>query len=138
MRFNPGSRFIVLFSRTLTADEMLEAFLGPELINVDVPVVSGDAKVGCVLKCSTGKWSLPHPFSDVENGYQHFEYRWCRSPPNPIEEWELIPSATSSEYRVSEEDVQRRLHCVVRGLNDGGFDEAADTPSNSIGPISVA
>lgn len=136
MRFNPESRSVVFFSRFLTVSEMSAAFYGPEPVNVEGPTIRGDAIVDSVLSCSEGEWRLPDPYAHLENGLKHYEFQWFRSKRNVKDGWETILSETGREYRVTNDDIGRKIRCLVRGMNDGGFDQSADTWSNSIGPIS--
>lgn len=135
MSFNPEGRILVFFSRHLSADEMQEAYDGPELVNVTPPKLHGLPKVGSTLTCLPGIWSLPDHLAGMENGAPKFEYRWYRSTSNRGACWKALTDKEGATYSVVDDDRGCYLKCVVRGLNDGGFDRAADTDSNTVGPI---
>ncbi len=68
-----------------------------------VPVISGKAKVGAVLKAKPGAWS-PKPTS--------FKYQWYRS-------GKAIPKATKSSYKLVKADAGKTIKVKVTGVKSG-------------------
>ncbi|MGH2754406.1 MAG: hypothetical protein ACRDLB_08210, partial [Actinomycetota bacterium] len=76
----------------------------PPPIKKKIPKITGEARVGERLTCSTGKW---------RNKPTGYDFLWQRgSAP--------IIGATKKLYRPTTDDVGRKLSCLVRARNSYG------------------
>jgi hypothetical protein len=82
-------------------------------VDIAAPAITGSAKAGATLSCSTGTWA---------NGPTSFAYQWSRNR-TPI------AGATSHTYRVQNSDEQLTITCTVTAANAAG----AGTPATSKG-----
>lgn len=124
----------------LDSDDVGESYAGPELVNTVAPVLSGDAEIGGTLSVTNGTWALPSPFTAGFNGTPSYTYRWTRSDDESGTNETDIPGATNNTYSPTAADAEKFLRPYVRGHNDGGYDEAADTPaamSSQIPPLTL-
>ena len=80
------------------------------------PIVSGTAKAGRTLSCSTGSWSGP-PTS--------FAYQWYRDG-TPIQ------GARSSTYKVQRSDEGLSITCSVIASNDSGMSDVSPSASVAV------
>ena len=86
--------------------------------NTALPVISGTAKAGSTLSCSTGSWT-EDPSS--------FKYQWSR-------DGTPIVGATGASYKVQKGDEQLKLTCTVTASNAKG----PSSPATSKGvPVPV-
>ena len=74
------------------------------------PVLSGNAKVGSVLKCTSGTWT----------GKPTYRFQWKRG-------GKLLPGATTSNYRVVRGDAGQKLTCTVTATNSAGSDSSSSS-----------
>lgn len=133
--FNGKLAGIGLFSRSLSETEFTKCYTGPEPINTSAPVVAGLETVGSILACTTGTWGLDAPFSSGSNGTITYEYQWTRSDDATGTNETDITGATRNIYQLTSADQGKYIRCLVRGINDGGYDALADTNSNFTGAI---
>jgi hypothetical protein len=82
---------------------------------VEAPQLSGKAVVDETLACSNGTW---------ENEPTGFTYKWQRSATG-TGGWANIGGATSSTYKLTDDDDQEYVRCVVTASNPSGSAEAA-------------
>jgi hypothetical protein len=82
-------------------------------VDIAAPAITGSAKAGATLSCSTGTWA---------NGPTSFAYQWSRNR-TPI------AGATSHTYKVQNSDEQLTITCTVTAANAAG----AGTPATSKG-----
>ena len=106
-----------------------ELYAGSEPINTSAPVASGDGIAGSVHSCTSGAWST---HDAIANGIVTYSYQWTRSDDGIGTNEVDIGGATNSTYTTAAADSGKHVRCRVRATNDGGFDSAADTPSNFI------
>ncbi len=92
----------------------------PTIVNGSEPKVSGEAKVGATLSCSSGAWN---------GSPTEFTYRWLRTKSG--EAAETIKGATSSTYVVVGEDQGDAVSCKVTASNSAGSSAPAAS-SNSV------
>lgn len=84
--------------------------------NYELPVVTGIAKVGYTLSCSTGQWtSFPSSFS----------YQWQQGTSN-------IGGATSSTYTIVSGDIGFTIRCVVTATNAIGSTAATTASTGTV------
>lgn len=88
-------------------------------VNTSAPVVSGTARVGSTLSCSTGSW---------DNEPTSYAYQWLR-------DGDPISGATSSAYVLIEADEGADISCAVTASNSAG---SASQVSNEVGPVEEA
>lgn len=93
---------------------------GSAPVNTSAPVVSGTARVGSTLSCSTGSWN---------NEPASYAYQWKYVGGG------AISGATSSTYEAQEEDIGEEIYCTVTATNAGGV---ATADSNAVGPVEEA
>lgn len=87
-------------------------------VNTSAPVVSGTAREGSTLSCSTGSW---------DNEPTSYGYQWYYADGDVA-----IIGATSSSYLVQAGDVGEEIYCVVTATNAAG---SASQDSNTVGPV---
>jgi hypothetical protein len=92
---NPGST-----SSTSAAKKVGQ---GPALKTTKAPTITGTAKVGSTLTCTSGKWS---PKATA------YSYRWNRG-------GTAIKRATKSKYKVTNKDKGKKLTCTVTAKATG-------------------
>ena len=86
-------------------------------VNSVSPSVSGTAKVGGTLTCSTGTWTGEAPIS--------YAYQWQRGTTD-------ISGATSSSYTAVSGDAGFTLRCKVTASNFGGSGTPAYTANTAV------
>lgn len=86
-------------------------------VNSVSPSVSGTAKVGGTLTCSTGTWTGEAPIS--------YAYQWQRGTTD-------ISGATSSSYTAVSGDTGFTLRCKVTASNSGGDGTPAYTANTAV------
>lgn len=91
---------------------------GSAPVNTSAPVVSGTAREGSTLSCSTGSW---------DNEPTSYSYQWYYADGDVA-----IIGATSSSYLVQAGDVGEEIYCVVTATNAGG---SSSQDSNTVGPV---
>jgi hypothetical protein len=84
--------------------------------NTALPVISGTAKAGSTLACSTGSWTQD-PSS--------FKYQWSR-------DGTPIVGATGASYKVQASDEQLKLTCTVIASNAKGPSSPATSKGVSV------
>ena len=87
-------------------------------VNISLPSITGDTRVGSRLTSSTGSW-LGYPTIT-------FTYQWYK-------EDTPIPLATNTSYITQTDDIGKLIICKVTGTNTIG--SAVVATSNSINPI---
>ncbi len=113
-RFTGGANAgVSVFTRAVALGDFEEMRLGPEPLNTVAPTISGTA----TLTATTGTWD------SQSNGTLSYSYQWTKDGVD-------ISGATSSTYSTG--SVVGVYRCRVRASNNGGFDSAQDTLSNSI------
>lgn len=87
-------------------------------VNSVLPVISGTARVGQTLSCTSGTWS----------GSPTYEYQWKRDGAN-------IDSATASTYDLVVADIAAVITCTVTATNDGGSTAATSDGTSAVLPL---
>lgn len=93
--------------------------VGSAPVNTVAPVVSGTARVGSTLSCSTGSW---------DNTPTSYTYQWLR-------DGDPISGATSATYQLQVADEGADISCAVTASNSTG---SASQVSNEVGPVEEA
>jgi len=83
-------------------------------VNVDVPMVHGDATVGGTLTCTMGNW---------DNVPTSYAYQWQS-------DGSSVAAAGGNTYTVDPADAGKSISCVVTATNNAGSTEAP--PSNAV------
>jgi Trypsin len=99
----------------------------PRPVNVGAPSVAGTLRVGSTIACNPGTWS----------GAPGFRYLWLRIPlvgGRPDANRAAV-AGTARALRLTAADQGRVMACLVRGVNGGGWMQAA---SNGFGPVAPA
>ena len=94
-------------------------------VSLEAPAISGQALVGQALSSSSGRWSAIPPPSSY--GYQ---WRRCDASGNGCAD---IPSATSSSYTPTADDVGLTLRVDVTAANPGGSVSAESAATQPVG-----
>lgn len=89
------------------------------------PTVTGGARRGSTLTAGNGAWS---------NGPTRYSYQWQRL---ARAGWEDIDSQTEATYKVTSDDLGRRLRVTVVATNPDGSAAAASNPTAPIGGSGV-
>lgn len=91
-------------------------------VNTSVPTISGTAQDGQTLAATAGAWS---------NSPTSFTYQWLRCDQNG-NNCVNISGATSSTYRATSADVNRRLRVAVTAKNASGQNTATSASTNVV------
>jgi hypothetical protein len=89
------------------------------------PTVVGGLRRGTTLTAGNGVWT---------NGPRTFAYQWQRQAKYG---WEDIDAETDPTYKVTTEDLGRRLRVIVVATNEDGTASAASNPSAPVGGSGV-
>jgi len=88
--------------------------------NTVLPVVSGNAKFGSTLSCTTGTWTGTATIT--------YTYQWQRNGSN-------ISGAVNSNYDLGQDDVDTSISCVVTGTNSYGNSSANSNSTVTVVPL---
>ncbi len=96
----------------ICANTTTPVFTQPAPTNLVAPVVSGLAKVGSLLSCTTGTWT----------GAPTFTYQWTTNANS-------IAGATSATYATAGDDIGASVSCIVTATTLGGATSQAASSS---------